>query len=114
MFTSTPSVIRMNDTKAADFDPSTFEDHYETALIELLKKKQAGFQRPRARKACAAHVINLRDALRASIAADTKKPKAASKRARDRRKTFATCLWGTPSALLRWPSTGPPIRGSDL
>jgi DNA end-binding protein Ku len=71
------------DTKAADFDPSTFEDHYETALVELLKKKQAGFQPPKGKEGVAAprNVINLMDALRASIAADTKKPKAASKRA---------------------------------
>ena len=27
------------DTKAADFDPSTFEDHYETALVELLQEE---------------------------------------------------------------------------
>jgi DNA end-binding protein Ku len=30
------------DTKEADFDPSEFEDHYETAVVELLKEKQAG------------------------------------------------------------------------
>lgn len=30
------------DTKAADFDPSKFVDTYETAVVDLLKKKQAG------------------------------------------------------------------------
>jgi len=30
------------DTKAADFDPSDFVDTYETAVVDLLKKKQAG------------------------------------------------------------------------
>src|SRR6266540_3762932 len=71
------------DSKAADFDPSTFEDRYETALVELLKKKQAGFKPPKGKEAAAAprNVINLMDALRASIAADKPKPKAASKRA---------------------------------
>ena len=71
------------DTKAADFDPSTFEDHYETALVEPLKKLQAVFQPPKGKEGVAAprNVINLMNALRASIAADTKKPKAASKRA---------------------------------
>jgi non-homologous end joining protein Ku len=39
------------DTKAADFDPSTFEDHYETTLVELLKKKQAGFKPPKGKEA---------------------------------------------------------------
>ncbi len=28
--------------KSGDFDPSHFEDHYENALVDLLKKKQAG------------------------------------------------------------------------
>jgi Ku protein len=30
------------ETKSGHFDPSKFEDRYENALIELLKKKQAG------------------------------------------------------------------------
>src|SRR5204863_144586 len=30
------------DTKSGHFDPSQFEDRYENALIDLLKKKQAG------------------------------------------------------------------------
>src|SRR6266704_3715113 len=30
------------DTKAAHFEPKAFEDHYEKALVELLKNKQAG------------------------------------------------------------------------
>ena len=30
------------ETKEANFDPSEFEDHYETAVVELLKEKQAG------------------------------------------------------------------------
>ena len=29
-------------TKSGHFDPSQFEDRYETALVELLKKKEAG------------------------------------------------------------------------
>jgi non-homologous end joining protein Ku len=29
-------------TKSGHFDPSQFEDRYENALIDLLKKKQAG------------------------------------------------------------------------
>ena len=30
------------DTKAAEFDPSEFIDHYETAVVDLLKQKQSG------------------------------------------------------------------------
>ena len=35
-------------TKEADFDPVEFVDHYEEAVIEMLKKKQAGWRRPKA------------------------------------------------------------------
>jgi DNA end-binding protein Ku len=74
------------DSMATHFDPSTFEDHYETALVDLLRAKQAG--RPiEAKKDEAApqRVINLMDALRASIGAETKKkPAAASTKARAR------------------------------
>jgi DNA end-binding protein Ku len=72
------------DSKAADFDPSTFEDRYETGLIELLKKKQAGFAPPKGKEAVVPprNVVNLMDALRASIDADKKKPEAAAKRTR--------------------------------
>ena len=30
------------DTKAGHFDPGKFEDHYETALVQLLRAKQKG------------------------------------------------------------------------
>jgi len=29
-------------SKATDFDPSQFVDHYEEAVVAMLKKKQAG------------------------------------------------------------------------
>src|SRR5262245_21522362 len=72
------------DSKAAHFDPATFEDHDETALVELLRAKQAGrvIQQPK-EEATPARVVNLMDALRASIGAETKKkPAAASTRSR--------------------------------
>jgi DNA end-binding protein Ku len=57
------------ETKVAEFDPSKFEDHYETALIEMLKTKQAGAVFKKAAPASEpARVINLMDALRRSIA----------------------------------------------
>ena len=60
------------DTKAGHFDPSGFEDRYENAVVEMLKRKQAGM--PIERQAQAAppgNVVNLMDALRRSIAAET-------------------------------------------
>jgi DNA end-binding protein Ku len=73
------------ETKAAHFDPQKFEDHYETALVELLKQKQAGRVVEPAQEEGPAprRVINLMDALRASIGAETeKKPAAASTKVR--------------------------------
>lgn len=66
------------DSKASRFDPSTFEDHYETALIELLRAKQAGrIAEPKKAEPTPQRVINLMDALRASVGAETKKKPAA-------------------------------------
>jgi len=56
-------------SKATDFDPSQFVDHYEEAVVEMLKKKQAGM--PVSREHAAPrpqNVVNLMDALRRSIA----------------------------------------------
>jgi DNA end-binding protein Ku len=71
------------DTKASHFDPKTFEDHYETALVSLLKSKQAGLPLTTiGEEEKAPRVINLMDALKASIEAGAKKPAAASTGAR--------------------------------
>jgi len=72
------------ETKAAHFEPAKFTDHYETALVELLRAKQAGriVEAPKDEPA-PQRVINLMDALRASIGAETKKkPAAASTKVR--------------------------------
>jgi DNA end-binding protein Ku len=66
------------DTKAGHFDPKGFEDHYEKALVELLKSKQAGLPIETVEEKTAPRVINLMDALKASIEASGKKPAAAS------------------------------------
>lgn len=72
------------DSKTVHFDPSAFIDHYETALVELLRAKQAGRALEAPKEEPSNHrVINLMDALRASIGADTKKkPAAASAKTR--------------------------------
>jgi DNA end-binding protein Ku len=56
------------DTKAGHFEPAKFEDHYESALQELLEKKQKGQPIAVGKKAPPPNnVYNLMDALRASI-----------------------------------------------
>jgi DNA end-binding protein Ku len=55
--------------KSGAFEPELFEDHYETALIDLINKKRSGA--PIAAKAApksSGNVINLMDALKKSIA----------------------------------------------
>ena len=68
-------------TKSGHFDPSLFQDRYENALIDLLKKKEAGETIEPSREV-AAPVVNLMDALRASIDAEKKKAPAPSTEAR--------------------------------
>jgi len=71
------------ETKAGHFEPKKFEDHYEQALIELVKSKEAGKPvETEGEEAAPPRVINLMDALRASIEAGTRKPAAASTGAR--------------------------------
>ncbi len=68
-------------SKKADFDPTEFVDHYEEAVIEMLRKKQAGISIPKGRASePSRNVVNLMDALKQSIAADKKKPAPRSKR----------------------------------
>jgi DNA end-binding protein Ku len=71
------------ETKSGHFDAEKFEDQYENALKELLRKKQAGEKIAPAAQPQPAKVINLMDALRKSLetergAATPAKPKAAT------------------------------------
>ena len=71
------------ETKAGRFEPKSFEDHYEKALVDLLKDKEAGKPiQTVGEERTAPRVINLMDALRASIDASARKPAAASTGAR--------------------------------
>ena len=63
------------ETKSGEFAPSEFEDHYEIALVEMLRKKQSGFKVPKSKeKPAAPNVVNLMDALRKSIADGRRTP----------------------------------------
>jgi DNA end-binding protein Ku len=66
-------------TKRGDFDPEKFEDQYEDALKELLRKKQHGEKIERPKAPARSNVVNLMDALRESV-------KAESERGSERRK----------------------------
>jgi DNA end-binding protein Ku len=58
--------------KSSHFEPGKFEDHYETALAELLAKKQKGLPIAAAKKPAPGNVVNLMDALRASLKSQEK------------------------------------------
>ena len=66
------------DNKTGKFEPEQFEDRYENALIELIRSEEGQCRAPQPDAADGTNVINLMDALKQSIAAAEKKPKAAS------------------------------------
>ena len=78
-------------TKKTRFDPSKFEDSYETALKQLIAAKRAGEKPPTSPAPRPSNVVSLMDALRRSVqserrgaSSDTRRSKA-QKRAAPRR-----------------------------
>ena len=71
-------------SKESDFDPAEFVDHYEEAVVEMLRNKQAGIPAPKEHPAQKReNVVNLMDALKRSIAAE-KQTSAPAKKGRKR------------------------------
>jgi DNA end-binding protein Ku len=72
------------ETKSGNFEPSQFKDHYEDALVEFLRKKQAHIPVKKTKDESAAprNVINLMDALRRSVQAERQAPPPARKSAK--------------------------------
>src|ERR1700738_5170287 len=75
--------------KAGSFDPEKFEDHYETALVDLINSKRSGKpitpqERPRGE-----NVVDLMDALRKSVGGAARETEAPKKGARKPRKASA-------------------------
>src|SRR6476661_1308784 len=75
--------------KGGHFEPEKFEDHYEAALAELLAKKQKGQPIAAAKKAAPSNVVNLMDALRASLKSSEKAPSDARSSKTPAKKTAA-------------------------
>jgi len=76
-------------TKTAHFAPEKFEDQYEDALKELLRKKDKGekIEPPPQREE--SNVINLMDALRRSVKGERSASRSSSRRARTQRRKGA-------------------------
>jgi DNA end-binding protein Ku len=60
--------------KSGRFEPEKFEDHYETALVDLINRKRAGKPLTKKERPAGSNVVDLMDALRRSVgeAAPTK------------------------------------------
>jgi DNA end-binding protein Ku len=73
--------------KSGNFEPEKFEDHYETALVDLINQKRAGKPiRPKERPK-GENVVDLMEALRRSVSgagAETSTPKKPAKKPRKR------------------------------
>lgn len=65
--------------KEGEFEPDSFVDHYEQAVVEIIRKKQAHepLKKSADRTSAPKNVINLMDALRRSVASEKAAPKAA-------------------------------------
>src|SRR5262249_31916589 len=106
--------------KASEFDPASFRDRYEEALLAHLKAKQAGAVPERRKTFAPPHrVVNLMEALRRSVAEDTKgaaprKGASATRRANGRechsaaRRNAAACR---QPGRHRGSGTASPARG---
>src|SRR5262245_32469386 len=71
------------ETKSGHFEPDKFEDQYEEALKDLLKRKQEGKPIERPERPEPTKVVNLMDALRRSVEASGKGGGAAKSRRTD-------------------------------
>ena len=81
--------VQILDSKKGKFDPGKFEDRYESALMALIKAKQAGKKPPELAEERPSNVINLMDALRKSARADSgrRSKRAAPSKASARKRT---------------------------
>ena len=108
------------ETKSGDFDPSQFKDHYEEALVELLRKKQAHIPVKKGRDELATppNVINLMDALRRSVQAGRAASATQQKKGRKRiegQKEMLLPIEGkqAPREAAKKAKPGRPLRAVD-
>ena len=65
--------------KAGRFDPEKSEDHYESALVELINQKRAGKPITPKERPASTNVVDLMEALRRSVGKEAAPTKAAKK-----------------------------------
>jgi DNA end-binding protein Ku len=100
--------------KTGTFDPEKFEDHYETALVDLINQKRAGKTiRPKERPK-GENVVDLMEALRQSVGreaapAKTAKPAKKPRKAAAGQKEMLMPIQGkkpAKEAAVKKPATG--------
>ena len=74
------------ESKKTHFDPDKFEDRYEDALRDLIKAKRGGKELPEPEAPKASNVVNLMDALRRSVSAESESPKRRTAKTKDKPK----------------------------
>jgi len=72
------------ETKRGRFDPKTFEDHYEDALKDLLRKKKKGETIEPPKEAAPSNVVDLMEALRRSVGASGRRKQPSHREAAPR------------------------------
>jgi DNA end-binding protein Ku len=75
--------------KSGTFEPEKFEDHYETALIDLMNQKRAGKPITPKEQPATGNVVDLMEALRRSVGGDAAEAKAPKKSGKKSRKAAA-------------------------
>ena len=92
-------------TKKAKFDPSKFEDRYETALKDLIAAKQAGRKPPTLPSPQPTNVVSLMDALRRSVQAERRGSPSESGRGKGHKRAASK-----PAVLRRAPAKRKKLR----
>jgi DNA end-binding protein Ku len=101
------------DQKSGRFEPEKFEDHYETALVDLINSKRNGKPVTAKARPRGENVVDLMDALRKSIgAASPAKPAAKSRKASAGQKEMLMPIEGKKTSKVTAAKKSPPKRKS--
>ncbi len=107
------------ETKSGHFHPEKFEDHYERALQQLIEKKAKGEKIEIPKEQPTGKVINLMDALRRSVQAETQgaarpaaTPAAAARKGRKRIEGQKEMLLPIPGKKAAAQETAKPTRAT--
>ena len=85
--------------KSGRFDPEKFEDHYETALVDLINQKRAGKPITPMERPAGGNVVDLMEALRRSVGgAEPAKPSKKPRKAASGQKEMLMSIQGKKAA----------------